>query len=439
MSWKNQSLLFIGLTVAVLIGCDSFEDDMEPKKEDQLDLKNSISSLAGVTVFVDLKQRIKTSQEVKFGIGIAPTQGTAEISSNAILTYVPQASFVSGSDFLSLNLFDAAGGLVDTDSIYFTIADSVGALPCFNGALSDYYFAYKNEPLIFRPINNDGYCVDETSGAIINFESLPENGTVENVELFTFKYTPEQGFIGTEQFMYQLELIDSEGNSETSLAQISIEVIEYQDSSYFSCDSLIYQPVFYQFSEPKEDFYFLSPVEETSFCGWVGEWDVDLISVENGSAEVTETGYIKYFPGESETDRIDFQINLSSETVVKYMLIEFADSDKDCNDPIVAVDDSYDLYIVEDSIGNSNEPYELHVTQNDTHCSNYSLEIIEAPTIGQAEAVWTSDGAQSSYNYMIISYYSDEEFAGTKTTEFVYTICEDAECDTASVYLNVIK
>jgi len=177
-------------------------------------------------------------------------------------------------------------------------------------------------------------------------------------------------------------------------------------------------PVKYHLETPKEDFYFLSPVEESSFCGWVGEWDVDIIGVDHGTAEATETGYIKYFPGESETDRIDFQINLSSETVVKYMLIEFVDSDNNCNDPIAAVDDSYDLYIVEDSIGNSNHPYELPVAQNATHCSNYSLEILEAPTLGQAEAVWTEDGSQSSYKYMVINYLSDEEFAGPRTTEF---------------------
>lgn len=417
-------------------GCDSFEDDAQPRGEQELDLKESISALPGTSLFIDLKKRINTSNTVKFEIGANPTKGTAAISAEAVLSYVPKADFVSGLDLISLNLYDAVGVLIDSDSIWITMEDSVGNIPCFNGALSDYYSIQKDQPITIYPILNDGYCFSETSGAVINLISEPQHGSVQKSnELFAYEYVPASGFTGHDSFMYELELIDLYGESDFSLAEINIEMVDFQDSVFSPCDSLLYQPILYSLQKPKQESYILPPVLLDPFCGTIGEWDVELVSVVHGSAEITEVGHIKYFPSTSDSDTIIYNINLASETVKKYMLIEFFDGDTHCSVILQANDDSYTFTFDSASIGSSMEPYLFDPAANDVHCFDYSLEIVEFPDLGVAEII----SGTNNDDKPVFSYYSDEEFLGEKDTDLMYEICEDGICERATVHLKLIK
>lgn len=432
MNWIKK-ISYLTIFLSVISSCDSFEDDALPSNEKELSLAGDISALPNTSLFIDLKKTINTSSAVRFQINTLPNRGDVSISSNAIMHYVPNKDFLSGNDFLSLDLINGGGQTIDTDSIFISMASSADSLPCFNGALSDNYFTSVNEPLWIDPIANDGYCVDQISGAIMNILDDPENGKLEKVELFTYSYIPDHNFIGTDEFMYELILIDDIGVEHYSLAQINVEVKEHQDTLAWLCESLM-QPVLYSLVEPREDFYFFDPFIQDPFCGII-EYDLDIISVDNGSAIITDAGQIKYFTTSEATDKIIYDIILDDRTKRSWIDIEFIEDGTTCNAILEAADDLYELTFTGDSIGTQEMPYLINIADNDIHCFDYSLKIINPPTIGVATIHQSSNGN----GIPLLSYYSEEEFAGEFTTKLDYEICNNEKCDEATVTLKLIK
>lgn len=233
MNWKKH-FFYLTILAVSLAACDSFQDDVAPTGEDELVLKSAISALPNTSLFIDLKSVIQTSETVKFMIGQQPAKGTASIDSKAVLFYQPMEEFVSGQDYLTIIMIDQSGNTIDTDGLYINMTLSADSLPCLNGALTDYYTTEPETPIILTPLENDGYCPGETSGAILDFTEEPSNGSIEQVELFTYSYTPNTGFTGVDAFMYELTLIDNDGQEYYSLAQVNVTV-----ELSTPCDTLI--------------------------------------------------------------------------------------------------------------------------------------------------------------------------------------------------------
>lgn len=434
---KNSYLLFISI---IVISCDSFQDDASPKAEEELDIKSAIAALPNTSLFIDLKKTINTDEVVRFAISTSPTKGNATISEEAVLLYMPFTEFQSGQDFISLDLIDGSGQTIDTDSIFISMTISEDSLPCFNGALSDYYHTQENSSVVIYPISNDGYCVDQISGAVMDILDEPAHGTLNKIELFTYSYLPDDGFIGTDEFMYELTLIDGDGLEYNSLAQINIEVINYQDMLNALCDSLITEPQLFSLITPGLSEYYFDPFLKDPLCGSLS-YEIDIVSVEYGVATATDSGQIKYLPGMASEDKILFDIIYldSDEVISNYIQIEFI-QDTLCNHgffKLEATPDYYELIFDNDSIGTSQNPYLINIADNDIHCFDYTLEILTQPDIGVAEIVDDSEND----GILLLSYYSEEEFEGAQTeiTRFKYKICSDDGCSEAEITIQVTK
>ncbi|MEQ8473942.1 MAG: hypothetical protein RIC35_22290 [Marinoscillum sp.] len=428
MNWKKH--LFYLTTLAMVSACDSFVDDVAPQGEDELVLQDAISALPNTSLFIDLKTLLRSSEAVKFSIGSQPGKGTASIDDKSILLYQPKVDFVTGQDVLSINLINTAGTTIDTDSIWINMASSADSIPCLNGALADYYYTEVNQPVIIQPILNDGYCADKTSGAILNFTESPTNGTIEQVELFTYRYTPNVDFVGDDAFMYELTLVDEAGEEHYSISQVNVAV--FQDTtSHYPCDSLI-QPIdYYITSDSVSASYMILVYQSDPFCGDL-DHQLEIVSVASGSATVYDPSSIQYFPGSDTIDFIEYSIHFEDgHSVDNYVTIYFDYSTDDPSDSIcgIAHDDDYNLFFVADSIGTELDPFILDPVTNDEVCGQVDLRIIEAPTIGTA----------SLYETNQIAYYVSEEFAGTMETQLLYEICDHVKCDTAMMTLSVTK
>ncbi|MFY0599515.1 MAG: hypothetical protein JXR03_07570 [Cyclobacteriaceae bacterium] len=433
MNWKKKFAYLLTLTI-FFYSCDSFQDDMGPTDEEELDVKNAIASLPNTPLFIDLKKAINTAEAVRFEINTSPVKGNATISDDAVLLYVPFEDFKVGQDFLSLNLLNSSGSTIDTDSIFISMTASEDSLPCFNGALSDYYTTQKDQSVVIYPISNDGYCVEEISGAVMDIKEEPLNGSLEKIELFTYNYTPDDGFEGVDEFMYELTLIDGEGNEFYSLAQVNIEVAQKQDTITSFCDSLHSMPQYFHLTIPKQDHYLFDPIMRDPFCGQIAlDFEVDIIRVYGGSATVTEDKHIKYIPGDALADTIIYDLTYPTNKNRRSIIIEFVDTQ--CTSILEAADDFYELTFDTDSIGTMQHPYLINIADNDIHCFDYTLEILEHPEIGVANIHQSFDGT----HIPLLSYYSEEEFTGERNTELRYKICNDTKCDEAIVTLKLTK
>ncbi|MBE61576.1 MAG: hypothetical protein CMB89_04395 [Flammeovirgaceae bacterium] len=430
MNWKKY-FFYLTILAGSLSACDSFQDDVAPTGEEELVLKDAISALQNTSLFIDLKTVIQSSEVVKFSIGDQPQKGTASINDQAILQYNPQSEFQTGQDFLSINLLDRNGNTIDTDGIYINMASSADSLPCLNGALTDYYNTIVNESVILTPLDNDGYCADETSGAVLDFTEDPKHGTIEQIELFTYRYTPNADFEGKDDFMYELTLIDNEGEEHYSLAQVNV-TISQDSTSNTPCDSLI-QPMSVEIEDWGDwgggwpdsyliELFYLDPL----ICG-SQDYQVSIDDVLFGSVELIP-GYhnmIYYTPGDSATDLISYSVTFADgHEVSSYVDIDMIPLDSICG---AAHDDYYELMIVADSTGTQTDPYYLTPSDNDDICGDWDIKIITDPSIGSA----------SVSNSHQIEYFVSEEFLGKKETEMLYEICDGVKCDTALIQLSI--
>lgn len=420
MNWKIRHLHPAILLGILLTACDSFQEDVLPKSEDELAVQGAVSILPGTVLFLDLKDAVNASGAVQVRIELEPAKGTANIDEDAILKYTPNPDFLTGQDFMSLNLINQEGSTIDTDSVFINVVQSTDSLPCQNGALSDYYSTPNDQVLVFSPLLNDGLCGDEISEVCLNFTTQPEHGQlVSGDSSFTYQYIPEANFIGTDIFMYELTISCADGNSKSSMAQISIDVY---DDLLSGCDSMVY-PFHYVLEWPLEEYYIFEPFKPHPLCD-VFEWTVDSLFANSGQVEVNEDEMINYFPGTASEDLITYRISFGGRKFHNSIHIQIAMDDTiSCPD---AIDDEFYLYIVEDSIGTIDHPHILPPANNDTFCTEaFTIDILESPSVGVATVT----------DEQLIEYYVEEEFSGVTETTLKYELCNDGQCDAAYVQI----
>lgn len=422
MNWKTR-LFYPLILLAVFTACDSFEEDMEPEGEEQFALREeAISVLAGSSLFIDLKKSIHTSGAVKFGIETFPAKGTAEIRTQAILVYRPNQNLAEGTDFLSVSMMDSQDDVLDTDTIFIHVVSSTDSIPCSNGAMSDYFVTRANQVGYLDLLHNDAICTDEVAEKCVTFSTQPEHGQLQESDTsFIYQFTPESDYVGMDQFLYELKVVDLDGNEHFSMAEVKIEILE---ATQVSCDSLVY-PFYYELEKPLDEFYDFEAFKPHPLCE-VFSWAIDSLQVQSGSAEITAGGMIRYYSGPALVDRIDYVINFGDGGVPNYISIVVEGSD-DISCP-EAYDDEFYVHIIQDSVGTATFPYSLSPVNNDAHCTEeFSIRILEGPDVGVASVA----GGQA------IEYYVEEEFAGIRNTSLYYELCDLGTCDSAYVFLTV--
>ena len=177
----------------------------------------------------------------------------------------------------------------------FEGADTIEIIAC-NGAVCDTAYAYvqvssnclpnnapqanndninvtENQPTIVDVLGNDTD-LDGDNLTIMSFTN-PLNGTVELVN-GVFQYTPDIGFTGTDEFMYQI----CDENGDCDMALVSIEVVGDCEEITFIC------------AEP------ISPVIICpEFCELSGDLAIeitDAVTTYNCSIRILENGCVQY-------------------------------------------------------------------------------------------------------------------------------------------------
>ena len=243
----------------------------------------------------------------------------------------------------------------------------------------------------------------------ITLTSQPSNGTLTEVSLGKYVYTPDSNYFGTDGFSY---VISDGANSETASATINVKTSGSQDSSYTitrmsttggNTGSRIY------FDDPSS----LTLVTSISFKfdsnGWYGSGGLSLFPdeatqkyvtslmlerVEDYPAVILPSQFNSYF-GNKETIAID-----QSRTVV-------------------AVNDVFTMIDAQSK--------EIDLLKNDAQLSGYSLTITLTSQ--------PSNGTLTEVSLGKYVYTPDSNYFGTDG--FSYVISDGANSETASATINV--
>ncbi len=134
---------------------------------------------------------------------VGPAHGTATITAPGVYTYTPSTGY-EGMDQFTYRICDnGTPVLCDTAIVFIEITTSgSGNNPPFAG--DDFEITEMNTPVTGNVLPNDG----DPDGNAINVVTLPienpANGTVVISANGNFTYTPNTGFTGPDQFVYEI-------------------------------------------------------------------------------------------------------------------------------------------------------------------------------------------------------------------------------------------
>ena len=133
---------------------------------------------------------------------VNPTNGTVTLNANGTFTYIPNSGFV-GQDQFQYQVCDP-GGLCDIAvvTIHMLPSISIGNLPPV--AVDDAAWTPYETPVSGNLLDND-YDLDGNN-ILINIIPIsgPSNGTVVILPNGDYTYTPDPGYLGPDQFIYQI-------------------------------------------------------------------------------------------------------------------------------------------------------------------------------------------------------------------------------------------
>lgn len=129
-----------------------------------------------------------------------PKHGTLVLRTDGTFTYTPETGF-TGQDYFIYEICGNVSGLCATASVTITVSSDLVEVRLF--AADDFYFSY-GEAVQGNLIANDLYPSAGTLSVNRNPVVQPANGLVTINPSGTFIYTPKAGFMGTDQFVYEI-------------------------------------------------------------------------------------------------------------------------------------------------------------------------------------------------------------------------------------------
>ena len=144
----------------------------------------------------------------------SPSSGTATNNGNCIFTYAPNNNFV-GTDIFTYDICDT-DGLCDTATV--TIVVALGNVR--PNAEDDSAETPKDTPVDIDVADNDSDPNNNLDDRSCTALSNVSNGSISNDGRCTFTYTPAPGFVGTDEFTY--EICDTEDLCDTATVRITV-------------------------------------------------------------------------------------------------------------------------------------------------------------------------------------------------------------------------
>ena len=323
-----------------------------------------------------------------------PVNGTVTLLSNGELTYVPDPDF-NGTDTFTYRLSD--GDLTDTATVLIRVESQDDA----PRPEDDSYGTIVNTTL--QVSAEDGVLandVDVDSSFLRSIIGLnPENGTVVLLSDGSFTYTPDDGFVGTDSFIYAVQ--DDSLAPLTAFGTVTIEVLEQGNRAPNAADD--------EFTVPEDTTL---TVEAPGVLENDTDADGDSLSVAlltvptNGAVDLEADGSFVYTPDQNFNgdDTFTYQVSDGTDTDTATVVIEVTG----VNDAPVAEDDFYSTpfeTVLEVSANDG-------VLANDEDVDNSTLIVSTTTQPENGTVVVDADGS--------FVYTPDDDFSGTDT--FTYAV-----------------
>ncbi len=295
---------------------------------------------------------------------------------------------------------DTSGIACETVYANLTLQDSCTEEPPI--AVDDNYTTPVNTPISIVVMNNDS---DPNGDPIFVSEfTNPSNGTAVLNADGTFTYTPNDGFVGVDQFDYTI--CDNNGGCSTATVTITIE-----------------QPC-----NPTQELVCVIPQEGVTICP---TFCIAGATITDASPTLFDCGLsiqgacVVYtaLPGFTTTDQLQITACNAAGECESISVTVSAEGECDQNDPPIAVDDyaisEGGVPVVIDAIINDYDPNEGDVISITSNGQPLNGTVVVNP-----------DGT--------FTYTPNDDFNGTDS--FVYQICDQhGECAMATVYIEVVN
>ncbi|MFZ7090679.1 Ig-like domain-containing protein [Primorskyibacter sp. 2E233] len=356
-----------------------------------------------VTIIVQGNDTDPEGDELTTTLATDPLNGDVVINADGTVTYTPDTGFV-GTDTFDYTISDGNGG-EDTATVTVVVNDGSNTPPV---AFDDTEDTTVDTPVTLDPSLNDIDAEDPTEDLTVVSVGDPLNGTAVVNPDGTVTYTPNSGFIGTDEFTYEVRDTDGLGDVGTVTVTVSEDrnedPVAADDAESTYVDTPITISVQDNDSDPDSD-----PLTTASATDPL-----------NGDVTVNPDGTITYTPdaGFTGTDTFDYTINDGNggeDTATVTVTVDPAlntDPDAVDDDELTAVDTP----VVIDVLGNDTDP----------ESDPLSTTSVTDPTNGSVAI--NADGT--------VTYTPDAGFTGTDT--FDYTISDgNGGEDTATVTVTV--
>jgi len=315
--------------------------------------------------------------------------------------------------------FYQLGSMVPVNTISYT---KEGGTPSPPTANDDTAVTAEDTPVTIDVAYNDtdpNGNLDPSSAIEI---AAPSNGTLVNNSDGTFTYTPNPGFTGSDNFVY--EICDTDPLCDTATVSITVTPpndppVAHADPASTAEDSEVIVDAAGNDTDPDGN---LDPTTANSSCAY---GSTGCLGAANGSLSDNGDGTITYTPNAdfNGTDSFVYEIcdtyGLCDTATVSVTVDPVADSPVANDDPVSTIEDTP---LAIDVAANDTDPDgNLDPTTTNTIC----FTCVE-PTSGSL--VNNSDGT--------FDYTPEPGFYGTDS--FVYEICDtESNCDTATVSITV--
>ncbi|WP_349409526.1 Ig-like domain-containing protein [Pseudalkalibacillus sp. SCS-8] len=148
-----------------------------------------------------------------YSINRAASHGTAVVKADGTWTYTPNTGYV-GTDQFTVKVSDEKGGEV-ISTISINVLEPVNQLPTVE---NENVQTEHNQPVEGKVIGHD----EDGDTLTYSKESEPAHGTAVLYADGTWSYTPETGYVGTDQFTVKV----TDGKGGEAISTISINVLE---------------------------------------------------------------------------------------------------------------------------------------------------------------------------------------------------------------------
>ncbi|MEM7105474.1 MAG: Ig-like domain-containing protein [Bacteroidota bacterium] len=352
----------------------------------------------------------------------SPSNGSVVQNGDGTFTYTPDPGF-TGEDSFTYEICDPAG-LCDPATVTIVVTPDNGMANDPPVAVDDVYYTPFETPVSGDASTND-YDPDGDAPLVFSQLSMPSNGMVTFNMDGTFTYTPNAGYSGPDQFIY--DVCDGISGCDTATVYLVVgpmndPPVAINDVNNTLVDVPVSGLVMTNDYDPNNDIIMVTQVNGTPVIP-AGT----TVPTPNGSVTIFPDGSYTYTPNAGFVGTDTYMYEICDNGVpgplctTAMVTIEVIEPNDPMNNPPVANDDATQT--------EENTPVTIDVTPNDYDPDG---DVLSTPN----QLTSPSNGSVVQNGDGTFTYTPDPGFTGEDS--FTYEICDPAGlCDPATVTIVV--